>query len=156
MSTLGTMNNESTPSVSENVAIKHVAHSHDVVFVREIEGAENVLVDVELTYDTHDPFAIRARFLRDTPNEIEWLFSRELLAAGMLVPSGDGDVRISPTAADPPGVRVELKTPDGAATFMVTAEDLKDFLDCSEAMVPYGDESLWIDFDFELHRLASG
>ncbi|MFE5566561.1 SsgA family sporulation/cell division regulator [Amycolatopsis japonica] len=150
------MNNESTPSVSENVSIKHVAHSHDVVFVREIEGTEDVLVDVELTYDTNDPFAIRACFLRDTPNEIDWLFSRELLAAGMLVPSGEGDVRISPTASDPAGVRVELQTPDGAATFTVDAEELRDFLDCSEAMVPYGDEFLWIDFDFELHRLASG
>ncbi|WP_340687948.1 SsgA family sporulation/cell division regulator [Amycolatopsis coloradensis] len=150
------MNNESTQSVSENIPTKHVAHSHNVVFARVIEGAEDVLLDVKLDYDTSDPFAVRACFLRDTPNEIDWLFSRELLVAGMIVPSGEGDVRISPTASDTATVQIDLKTPDGAATFTVAAEDLKGFLDCSEAIVPRGEETLWVDFDFELHRLVSG
>ncbi|WP_235096621.1 SsgA family sporulation/cell division regulator [Amycolatopsis decaplanina] len=156
MSTLGTMNNEATPSTSENLSIKHVAHSHDVVFVRAIPNVDDVLVDVELRYDTSDPFAIRARFLRETPNEIDWLFSRELLTAGLLAPSGEGDVRISPSTSNSEGVQIDLKTPDGAASFTVGAEDLKDFLDCSHAMVPHGEEFLWIDFESELHRLVSG
>ncbi|SFH51296.1 Streptomyces sporulation and cell division protein, SsgA [Amycolatopsis regifaucium] len=144
------------PSTSENVSIKHVAHSHDVVFVRALPNVDDTLVEVELRYDTSDPFAIKARFLRGTPNEIDWLFSRELLAAGLLEPTGEGDVRIGPSVSDPEGVQIDLKTPDGAATFTVGAEDLKHLLDCSHAMVPRGEEFLWIDFEFELHRLVSG
>lgn len=150
------MNNEITPSTSENVSIKHVAHSHDVVFVRTLPNVDDMLVEVELRYDSSDPFAIKACFLRGTPNEIDWLFSRELLAAGLLEPTGEGDVRIGPSVSDPEGVQIELKTPDGAATFTVRAKDLKDLLDCSHAMVPGGEEFLWIDFEFELHRLVSG
>ncbi|MFC3456271.1 SsgA family sporulation/cell division regulator [Amycolatopsis speibonae] len=150
------MNNEMTPSTSENVPIEHVAHSHDVVFMRATPNAEDVLVDVELCYDTCDPFAIKARFLRDTPQEIDWLFSRELLTAGLLQLSGEGDVRIGPSTSRPDCLQVELETPEGAARFTAHAEDLKEFLDCSHAMVPRGDESLWIDFEVELGKLASG
>ncbi|ANN15996.1 sporulation and cell division protein SsgA [Amycolatopsis orientalis] len=150
------MTNEVSPSMSENAAIKHVTHSHDVVFVRAVSDVDHVPVDVELSYATSDPFAIKACFLRGTPNEIDWLFSRELLAAGLLAPAGEGDVRVGPSLADPQRVQIDLKTPDGAACFTVGAEDLKDMLDCSHAVVPHGEEFLWIDFDFELHRLVSG
>ncbi|WP_236725303.1 SsgA family sporulation/cell division regulator [Amycolatopsis orientalis] len=152
MGTLGTMNNEATPSTSRNHSIKHVTHSHDIVIVRAIPGGDDVLVDVELCYDTSDPFAIKACFLRDTPNQITWLFSRELLTAGLDAPVGEGDVRISPSAHSPETVQIDLNTPDGAAHFTACAEDFTDFLECSHTMVPRGHEDLWIDFEFELHR----
>ncbi|MFC9251867.1 SsgA family sporulation/cell division regulator [Amycolatopsis thailandensis] len=146
------MNHNALPG---DAPIEHVVHSHHLTFVQESAFSSDIPVDVELRYDTRDPFAVTARFGRQ-PGETIWLFSRELLAEGLIEPAGEADVRIGPCTRTLLWVKIELRAPSGEASFVVRSDELSDFLDCTYAMVPPGEEQLWIDFDFELHRLVSG
>ncbi len=126
------------------------------MFVRNYASDPILPIDVKLSYDTRDPFAIKASFFRNTEEEVDWLFSRELLAQGLLAPAGQADVHIRPNDEDLTLMRIELVSPDGAAMFAVSREELSNFLECTYDIIPLGAESLWIDFDFEIHRLVSG
>jgi hypothetical protein len=115
-------------------------------------GAGPLPVLVDLDYDTSDPYAVTATF-RTGRNSVVWMFGRDLLADGLLVPTGDGDVRVSP-ATDPALVVIELNAPGGSAVFDAPADDLAAFLDCTYEQLPVGTESDWFDFDLELAKLA--
>jgi hypothetical protein len=59
------------------------------------------------------------------------MFGRDLLADGLLAPTGEGDVRVSPAA-----------------------QELAAFLDSTYDLVLAGEESSWFDFDHEMEKLA--
>ncbi|GAA4548189.1 SsgA family sporulation/cell division regulator [Amycolatopsis samaneae] len=115
-------------------------------------GASPLPVPVELEHDTDDPYAIVA-VLHAGANIVRWIFGRDLLADGLLAPTGEGDVRVSP-AADRSKAVVELNSPDGAAVLEAPAQELAAFLDRTYEKVPVGEESRWFDFDEELAKLA--
>ncbi|WP_158889637.1 SsgA family sporulation/cell division regulator [Amycolatopsis anabasis] len=115
-------------------------------------GAGPLPVLVDLIYDTRDPFAVVAAF-HSGRGTVHWIFARDLLADGLLGPTGEGDLRISP-ATDPALVLVELTTPDGAAVLEAPAQELAEFLDRTYQEVPVGEEHEWFDFDTELAKLA--
>jgi hypothetical protein len=134
------------------MSVEHGVTRARVAFGLRTFGAAALTVPADLEYDTRDPYAILLDFHSGT-GSVEWLFGRDLLADGLLTPTGDGDVRISP-GADPALVVFEISAPDGAAVLEASAQDLAAFLDCTYDLVPAGSESRWFDFDAELRKLA--
>lgn len=89
----------------------HVTLRSAAVFDLLAPRTPAVPVQVELRYDTRDPFAVVAAFRAGRVGWVEWTFSRDLLADGLLTETGEGDVRIRPANGDPEVVVVELSSP---------------------------------------------
>jgi hypothetical protein len=112
-----------------------------------------VPVPTELRYDPADPYAVTATF-HHGQGAVDWIFARDLLADGLLAPTGDGDLHINPVA-DSDTVLLVLTAPDGAAVMEASAEELATFLDLSYEQVAPGEEWDHVDFDAELAKLAT-
>ncbi|MFC3452615.1 SsgA family sporulation/cell division regulator [Amycolatopsis speibonae] len=149
------MNDDTQRHARDGFAPDHEVHQHTVLFTHRTMGEHDLALEVALSYDTRDPYAVKASFSTGTSHEVEWLFARELLAVGMLAKAGYGDVKFSPCIDDFEAIQVELESPAGVATLTVSAWALANFLECTYDLVQPGDESSWIDFDHELQRLAS-
>jgi hypothetical protein len=115
----------------------------------QLRGTKGVSIPVEseLAFDSRNPYALTISFhLNET---VVWTFGRELLAAGLTEPSGDGDVHVWP-CLDDDGLAVlcvELCSPDGNALIELSTVDAADFVDRSEELVPLGSESDHLDVD---------
>jgi len=112
-----------------------------VEFVRPDGSMEPMNVDLQ--YRSDDPHAVTMRFQARDQESI-WLVGRELLADGLLAPTGLGDVRLRPEGGDV--LVLELFTEDSHAVFHLSAGELDRFLQSTYAAVPAGREVL----DFEL------
>ncbi|MET9396385.1 SsgA family sporulation/cell division regulator [Kitasatospora sp. NPDC002965] len=119
---------------------------------------------VTLAYVPEDPLAVRMAFPAefslddraeeagpDHGDDIVWVFARGLLADGLELPSGAGDVHVRPA----PGRRtmVELRAPEGTALVGFDSDDLRKFLWRSRLVVPEGEEHLHLDADRALAEL---
>lgn len=114
-----------------------------------------VPVKVDLTYSSHDPFAVRASFSTGNGTAVDWVFARDLLHDGLIAPAGAGDVRVQPLAGDPHRVQLELSSPSGHAVFTTCAQTLGDFLHRTFAAVPPDSEYSWLDFEVALSGLLN-
>jgi hypothetical protein len=114
---------------------------------------EHDRMEVELRYDTTDPYAVLALFEPAAADPVSWIFSRELLASGMGEPVGAGDVRIEPAVFDSESTCLVLVSPSGTARLELSSKQLTAFLDATYAVVPTGEEQDWLDVDVELERL---
>jgi hypothetical protein len=107
-----------------------------------------VAVPVALHYDTTDPYAVRSTFHTGQGEGVRWVFARELLAAGMTAPVGDGDVRVWPSVTrGRPVVCIGLRSPDGAALLEAPASTVQSFLTQTFRLVPEGSEAQLLDID---------
>jgi hypothetical protein len=116
-------------------------------------------------YSRRDPYAVRMAFHVGTDEPVEWIFARDLLAAGIEARQGEGDVQVwpSPTSVadtDDPLDRdggavlnIELSSPFGQAHFEAPAEAMSAFLRRTYQIVPAGQESGFIDIEAELNDL---
>lgn len=106
--------------------------------------AEAETVEVQLTYDPADPFAVTVDMtgpaLADT-----WVFSRDLLADGLrsMIPLGEGRVQVQATSVlteisylDETGATVVLRLPWW---------NTREFVRLSQAEVPRGQETCDVD-----------
>jgi hypothetical protein len=85
---------------------------------------------------------------------VEWIFARELLAAGLEGPAGEGDVQVWPTEEH--GLEVlnlALSSPFGEAHFEAPRSATSAFLGQTYDMIPAGQESEFLDVDTELDEL---
>jgi len=123
--------------------------------VLELVAADEpaVPVEVELRYDTRDPYAITAAFRTGPARWVEWCFARDLLADGLIAESGAGDVRIRPVAGDIELVELVVSSPAGMARFEASAGELAYFVDRTHDMVPPGAEGRWVSVDDALATL---
>jgi len=131
----------------------HVTLRSTAVFDLLAPQAPAVPVQVELRYDTSDPYAVVAAFRTGRAGWVEWVFARDLLADGLIAHAGEGDVAIRPAVDDPEVVAIELSSPSGHAVFEASAQELADFLDRTYDVVVPGNENLWVDVDDALTRL---
>ncbi|MFI9273607.1 SsgA family sporulation/cell division regulator [Kitasatospora sp. NPDC052896] len=119
---------------------------------------------VTLRYRAADPLAVRLLFPAeysldeptgpvgaDGPEGVEWVFARQLLAAGLELPSGLGDVRLRPSHGR--HVLIELHAPEGVALLRFGALELRRFLWRSHLAVPEGREHRHLDPDRALAEL---
>lgn len=106
-------------------------------------------MQVNVRYDSADPWCVALTFVASPP--VTWLVARDLLYEGMDAPAGVGDVRITPGEST---VAIRISSPDGESRFVCRKFDLLDLLDSTDAVVPFGTESM--DWDTELAALVAG
>ena len=120
-------------------------------------------------YSGSDPYAVRMAFHVGTDEPVEWIFARDLLAAGIESRQGEGDVHVWPSSAscaetgdlnvigtaETGGkvLNIELSSPFGQAHFEAPALAMSAFLQRTYQIVPSGRESACIDIDTELNDL---
>jgi hypothetical protein len=127
--------------------------------LRLIGGCSPSEVSATFSYDAREPFAVRITFRADgssSTGDVTWLIGRELLRAGLDQPTGDGDVRVGPTAVGGDILFLHLRAPSGEALMELSRAALALFLAGTETLVPYGAESAAIDLDDELALLLRG
>jgi hypothetical protein len=133
----------SGPSVSAELGLSLVVPEH---------GAVPLMAS--LCYTADDPYAIRMAFHVGTDEPVEWIFSRELLAAGMDGPAGEGDVHVWPGLDHGLDLlNIALSSPFGHAHFEAPVSAIADFLARTFAVIPAGEESAFINIDGELDEL---
>lgn len=132
----------------------HTIISCIAVFDLVSAGSESKPVEVDLCYNSRDPFAVQASF-RTGQNTVEWVFARDLLNEGLHTAVGTGDVRVRPATDDPQRVELELNSPSGYALFTTSAPAMRDFLRRTFRAVPAGSEYTWLDLDLALADLLS-
>ncbi|MFC5664310.1 SsgA family sporulation/cell division regulator [Kitasatospora misakiensis] len=108
-------------------------------------------LEVECRYEAADPYAVQLDF---GGKGAVWVLARDLLAAGLHGPVGEGDVHIEPSGTGR-HVFIALGGPDGVALLNAPARPLARFLTETGRSVPVGSESDRIDWDSWLHRLLS-
>lgn len=121
-----------------------------------VPGASALPVRADLDYDVADPYAVRISFHTGAAGGevVQWTFARQLLSDGIIVPAGEGDVQVWPSAGDAGAVVcLSLSSPSGRALFEVPLGDLLEFLGRSYEAVPTGAESRHVDVDAELALL---
>ncbi|MFB7455542.1 MULTISPECIES: SsgA family sporulation/cell division regulator [unclassified Streptomyces] len=111
-------------------------------------------IPATLHYDRRDPFAVRMTFPAPATLdgvEVCWIFARELLAAGLREPEGDGDVRVRPYGYD--RTVLEFHAPEGTAVVHIRSGEIRRFLESTSELVPLGLEHLQLDLDHDLAEL---
>ncbi|MET9604417.1 SsgA family sporulation/cell division regulator [Streptomyces sp. NPDC006512] len=86
-------------------------------------------IPVRLRFATDEPLAVRIVFpaeLSPEGTDNEWVFPRALLEAGLLAPTGTGDVRVWPCGRVQ--AVVEFHSPDGVAVVQFDIAALRRFL----------------------------
>jgi hypothetical protein len=152
------MNRSSSTTISAELGLRLVVPQQTIV----------PLV-ASLYYSGSDPYAVRMAFHVGTDEPVEWIFARDLLAAGIDARQGEGDVRVWPSAqscAESEGLEVigdastegtvlniELSSPFGQAHFEAPAQAMAAFLHRTYQIVPAGQESGYIDIEAELNDL---
>jgi hypothetical protein len=107
-----------------------------------------------LLYTSDDPYALRMAFHVGTDEPVEWIFARDLLAAGMTALSGEGDVQAWPSAEDgQAGLHIVLSSPFGRAHFVAPRAAIAEFLRRSYEAIPAGREGDYLDIAGELDGL---
>ena len=120
-------------------------------------------------YCGNDPYAVRMAFHVGTDEPVEWIFARDLLAAGIESRQGEGDVQVWPSPVScaeaddldvigPAGtggkvLNIELSSPFGQAHFEAPAQAMSAFLARTYQIVPAGQESSHINIETELNDL---
>ena len=150
------MNRSSSTTISAELGLKLVVPQQTIV----------PLV-ASMYYSGSDPYAVRMAFHVGTDEPVEWIFARDLLAAGIESRQGEGDVQVWPSlmscaeADDPDGIgetgekilNIELSSPFGRAHFEAPAEAMAAFLQRTYQIVAAGQESRYIDIETELNDL---
>jgi hypothetical protein len=152
------MNRSSSTTISAELGLKLVVPQQTIV----------PLV-ASMYYSGSDPYAVRMAFHVGTDEPVEWIFARDLLAAGIESRQGEGDVHVWPshgpcaetgsldlTASREAGEKVlniELSSPFGQAHFEAPAQAMAAFLRRTYQIVPAGQESSYIDIEAELNDL---
>jgi hypothetical protein len=155
------MNRSSSTTISAELGLRLVVPQQTIV----------PLV-ASMYYSGSDPYAVRMAFHVGTDEPVEWIFARDLLAAGIESRQGEGDVHVWPSAmscAETDGLdvigsakprevggkvlNIELSSPFGQAHFEAPAQALAAFLRRTYQIVPAGKESDFIDIGAELNDL---
>jgi hypothetical protein len=107
-----------------------------------------------LAYSVGDPYAIRMAFHVGTDDPVEWIFSRDLLSAGLGGPTGEGDVQVWPGEIHGIAVlNLALSSPFGQAHFEAPMISIADFLNRTYSLIAAGCEGDFINIDGELDEL---
>jgi hypothetical protein len=111
-------------------------------------------LDAELRYDLSDPLAVSLAIGTQCEEPVVWVFARDLLAAGITSPTGEGDITIEPADGVAPEVRITLAT-DCLATLLAPRDRVVEFLVETFTRVPSGAEFESVDFDAEIAALLA-
>lgn len=110
-------------------------------------------VRVELVYGMSDPCAVWFLIGEECEDRAAWVVSRDLLAAGVASPSGDGDVHVFPERSL---LVVRLQSPEGRFVFTVPRDQVARFLRSTFQVVRPGRENVTADIDEAIARMRPG
>jgi len=111
-------------------------------------------VPAELAYDASEPLSVRITFWADAAGPVVWVFARDLLADGVWMPAGQGDIGIWPAVSDTKdAVCIALSSPDGSALLECDRGELAKFVSRAYAAVPREDETAYLDVDAAIDAL---
>jgi hypothetical protein len=114
-----------------------------------------VPIDSTLRYSTNSPYELTATFTSPAgPTAVVWSFARDLLFDGLFGDAGYGDVAVRPAQQDADTIDLELRSESGHVVLSASASEIAEFLADTHRLVAPGGESLWFNFDEELHRLV--
>lgn len=120
-----------------------------------VDSDRTVEIPCALEYRAEEPYAVRATF-RTGHADIEWIFSRDLLAEGLDRPSGEGDVVIWPEhSGRTPLVLFALNSPSGQAVLEADRPHIELFLARTYDIVAAGDESQAVHVDAWISAILS-
>jgi hypothetical protein len=138
------------PSRRTATATIHVA----VPFISGVD--QNELIEGELVFDPAEPYAV-AMHLQARAGTVVWTFARELLADGLYVPSGNGDVQIWPclSSTGEAVIIIELCSPNGSAVLQAPSRAVHDFVVRTHRVVPEGEESAHLSLDDLISHLLA-
>jgi hypothetical protein len=157
------MNRSSSTTISAELGLKLV-----------VPQQTTVPLVASLYYCGRDPYAVRMAFHVGTDEPVEWIFARDLLAAGIRSRQGEGDVQVWPSprswaeadsldligpeevTSDNHGdtvLNIELSSPFGRAHFEAPTGAMAAFLERTYQLVPADQESDFIDIETELAGL---
>lgn len=112
-------------------------------------------LEAELRYDLSDPLAVSLAIGTQCDEPVVWVFARDLLAAGIAGPTGEGDITIEPAGENgEQDVRITLAT-DCLATLLAPRDQVAEFLIETFTRVPSGAEFDAVDFDSEIAALLA-
>lgn len=119
---------------------------HDIWARLAPAGTLRIPVRARFGYDTADPYAVRVSFCLPNRSEVTWIFARDLLADGLDVPVGAGDIRVAPKHSLTEWIlHIMLTPPSGSALIEVRSARVRAFLRATERLVPRGAEKLDIE-----------
>ncbi|MGW7044181.1 SsgA family sporulation/cell division regulator [Streptomyces avermitilis] len=134
---------ESLKTVMQGVAVELV-----------ISRTYSLSMCMSLRYEPTDPYVVRATFFTHTDEPTEWVLGRDLLADGLTGSAGYGDIRVwRPGGRGDQAMYIVLGSAAGTALLEVPVQDVKAFLENTEALVPRGVESGHVDWDLEVANL---
>ncbi len=114
-------------------------------------GESDQAVTTTLRYNVFEPFEVTATLsLADAPS-VQWMFARDLLREGLVMPTGIGDITVRPT---PHGMLIGLRSPGGRALLLAPTEPIAEFVQAVYRAVPDGAEGDFFSIEAELDRLA--
>ncbi|MFF4623422.1 SsgA family sporulation/cell division regulator [Nonomuraea jabiensis] len=113
-----------------------------------VEGKPSVSLPAELRYDSPDPYAVCPSLGAPLTSPIDWLFARGMLAAGLHMAVGTGDVKVAPhRRGHPDRVRIVLRSGTDEAAVDVDTSTVRAFPLRTLELVPTGTESMHTDLD---------
>jgi len=108
-------------------------------------------------YWSGDPYIMRMAFHVGTSRPVEWVFARDLMAAGLTELVGiDGDVQFWPDLHDTDLMHMVVSSPFGRAHFELSLSDTAEFLDQTYRAVPPGHEGDFVNIADELDNFNWG
>ncbi|WP_020668824.1 SsgA family sporulation/cell division regulator [Amycolatopsis nigrescens] len=119
-------------------------------------NGSSVPVLSRLSFLAGEPFAVNVAFRTERGRWVEWTFARELLADGLVEPTGIGDVRLRPDlAADEDILFLEIESPEGYALIEFEREDVAQFVQATLDLVPLGTEHEHFDVEALIDEITN-
>lgn len=104
-------------------------------------------------YGPLDPHAVHLHLALPTGGIRHWAFARALLAEGLDLPAGEGDVLFEPVAGHHHVLLLLRGGPDEPLMLRVDSDPLSHFLNRTRRRVPPGAEHCGRELDNWLHRI---
>ncbi|WP_328507781.1 SsgA family sporulation/cell division regulator [Streptomyces sp. NBC_00391] len=120
-----------------------------------------LVITAFLHYAPESPYAVSVTFPVSRGNEpIVWYMSRDLIRDGLSRLTGEGDVQIGPDPNGSDDVAFRLQANGLSALLTAPRQPIKDFLQRTAEVVPYGRETAMPGYHSQLHatlaRLLTG
>ncbi|WP_314174427.1 SsgA family sporulation/cell division regulator [Streptomyces winkii] len=124
------------------------------LFLR-LSSEVSVPITARFAYCTNDPYAVDVVFDLGMHEPVRWIFARELLAAGMDGPTGEGDVLVWPVR-ERAVCCLSLASREGHALVEMPSGILARWLKRTHRLVPPGREAQFVDVDALSRYLLHG
>ncbi|HLL68962.1 MAG TPA: SsgA family sporulation/cell division regulator [Micromonosporaceae bacterium] len=141
-----------------NARVATIEHRITGAFLDKDLNPTGKTTQATFMYCKFEPFAIRLVFPAEAMvGSIPgiWVGARCVLGAGLVEPSGLGDMQVFPLEGRLSATAIRLVTEKGDAVLRYPTREVQRFLDATYDMVPAGAEPTYLDVDGVVERLLS-